>query len=321
MNFEQLTVGKGGVVGVFGSCQNEIKWGTIMADFLLRKMLLSKRYDYVNCLNLDRKNTDINNLSKRTDPTCKKLRVAERKSLLDSSGRLSSELILDACKLQGTLSPSCTYGVVIYSFSELLLSMGWQKASNVLREILTIGESRVDETGQTAVPSSSSMNRDRPCIILVINESVHTPLVLAQIQRFLFTFARAIPNVGTLAIEVVCEIQTIRKSSVTGKVAEGIDMFSYSQNYLQLIEPVDLSARSRSKVDDNDDPADGSSQKKSPTSLLMQEMDKNLITSDQEGSKSFATAGPVQVMQRLITFENTDPEFDEDSDPDADLDL
>lgn len=41
------------------------------------------------------------------------------------------------------------------------------------------------------------------------------------------------------------------------------------------------------------------------------------------GIKNSATsnASKVNHNQRLITFDSTDPEFDEDSDPDADLDL
>lgn len=34
-----------------------------------------------------------------------------------------------------------------------------------------------------------------------------------------------------------------------------------------------------------------------------------------------AVLAPMAANQRLITFDSTDPEFDEDSDPDADLDL
>jgi hypothetical protein len=34
-----------------------------------------------------------------------------------------------------------------------------------------------------------------------------------------------------------------------------------------------------------------------------------------------AVLAPLAANQRLITFDSTDPEFDEDSDPDADLDL
>lgn len=42
-----------------------------------------------------------------------------------------------------------------------------------------------------------------------------------------------------------------------------------------------------------------------------------------QGVKKNATAvlAPLAANQRLITFDSTDPEFDEDSDPDADLDL
>jgi hypothetical protein len=42
-----------------------------------------------------------------------------------------------------------------------------------------------------------------------------------------------------------------------------------------------------------------------------------------QGVKKSATAvlAPLAANQRLITFDSTDPEFDEDSDPDADLDL
>ena len=104
-----------------------------------------------------------------------------------------------------------------------------------------------------------------------------------------------IPNDGILAPSVTAEIQLIRRSPATGRVTESLEMFRM-QNH-QLLPIV---------VDKKRDPI------VSAAADVMPEAIESASSSNKE-----PTASPL----RLITFDSTDPEFDEDSDPDADLDL
>ncbi len=350
MNFEQLTLGKGGVVGVCGMCTHEVKWGTLAADYLFGKMMSSKHYDQVTCINLDRKSADIANLAVKYDPSMKKLNIINRKQLLNKDGKLDWMLILDKCRTANhEMNPTVTYGVVIYSFSELILSLSWSEALLFLRQLIFVaggggGVGSVQKqagAGTNKTGSAGTTVEQRPCIILVINESLHVPLVLTQIQRFLFTIAKILPNTGTLSNQVVCEIHTIRKSAITGRVAEGIDMFAYVQCGLQsiVISKGDnyyaktglLSSSTSNPAKNLDDFGDAEAPvAKTSTVLMQQEMSKHselLSSASLEGKDVNNNSDDSEVpmngvtMQRLITFENTDPEFDEDSDPDADLDL
>ena len=103
------------------------------------------------------------------------------------------------------------------------------------------------------------------------------------------------------------------RSAVTGKINESIEMFTCRDSLLAPLKPV-----THFGADDADETADSDNTKSSITALPAgpesagSAVKKNNVSS---------AASQANHNQRLITFDSTDPEFDEDSDPDADLDL
>lgn len=107
------------------------------------------------------------------------------------------------------------------------------------------------------------------------------------------------------------------RSAVTGKINESIEMFTCRDSLLAPLKPV-----THFGADDADETADSDNTKSSITALPAgpESADKNAGSAVKKNNVSSA-ASQANHNQRLITFDSTDPEFDEDSDPDADLDL
>ena len=95
-------------------------------------------------------------------------------------------------------------------------------------------------------------------------------------------------------------------------------MFSYDGYLLKAI-PVATSANPNTSTSSSVPTASDATSVISMTSMLVDPMNKPKESSV-ETSSSKANVETAR-NARLITFDSTDPEFDEDSDPDADLDL
>ncbi len=109
------------------------------------------------------------------------------------------------------------------------------------------------------------------------------------------------------------------RSAVTGKINESIEMFTCRDSLLAPLKPV-----THFGADDVDETADNDNTKSSITALptAPESTDKNAGGgAAKKSSVGSAASQQANHSQRLITFDSTDPEFDEDSDPDADLDL
>lgn len=103
---------------------------------------------------------------------------------------------------------------------------------------------------------------------------------------------------------------------MTGKVNESIEMFTCRESLLSPLKPV-----THFGADDAEDSTEGDNTKNiTALPTAAESADKN-TTSGAKKNNANNTVGQVNHNQRLITFDSTDPEFDEDSDPDADLDL
>lgn len=235
--------------------------------------------------------------------------------------------------------------LVLYSISELVLNVGFRATRDFLRTLTDLLQEHISPTS-AATSTSSSAATLVPCVILVVHESLHSPAALAQIQSLASVIVRVVPNSGTLASTVVAEIQTIRRydnsnttvlfsknisqmspfyfafrSAATGKINESTEMFTCRDSLLAPLKPVS------SFADDADDAAESDSAK-DITALPTAEGSSNADKEKERAgvAKSSAAGGGAAKAsashnQRLITFDSTDPEFDEDSDPDADLDL
>ena len=102
------------------------------------------------------------------------------------------------------------------------------------------------------------------------------------------------------------EIQTIRKSCSTGKVTENIEMFSFKDSFMFPLYHHITDKNSNNYDNKTNNDIKDNTINNSLAQLQNSNNNNNKVTINKS---------------RLITFDSTDPEFDEDSDPDADLDL
>lgn len=397
----QYTIVKGGTSCVFGTCQGAVNWPALVTDFLLINLIVSSRYSAVCAINFDRQDltSAVNSLvsawhKQRPQQVnnSAKLKVIDGNPYIlgDGAGvagrehnaldRLVQEVALLASNFGGNdvsnnMVNSKNCAVVIYSISELILSVGFRTARDFLRKLTTViqeaSASSLSKTeGAAPTPAAAAVT---PCILLVVNESLHGPAVLAQIQSLASVVVRVVPNNGTLSDTVSCEVQTVRRyivvnqtpyayvinfysvqpdvkcilfhiyhyvrktynlilfcrSATTGKISESVEMFSCREALLCPLKPV----ASYVGADDNEEATDSAKLSKTDTRTALP-----VPAADSASGSSGSNAGvskgkpgnaketPQQQQQqhhnqRLITFDSTDPEFDEDSDPDADLDL
>ena len=106
----------------------------------------------------------------------------------------------------------------------------------------------------------------------------------------------------------------MHRSATTGKINESTEMFTCRDALLAPLKPV-----TNFGADDAEDSAESDSAK-DITALPTAQDGAEKATAAKSSGASALKANHNQ-NQRLITFDSTDPEFDEDSDPDADLDL
>lgn len=282
---------------------------------MLRQLLSSARYHQVLCVNLDRNSQDLLLLEslavESVDSYEKKLVLLEEheqflagKDILDTTIAMCAEY---------TSNEHSSYAVVVYSLSEVILLHGIERAmeyidrlSNALFDPINL-EAAALEGSKKMITSIIP-----PVLILVLHQSLHTPQIIALVKSMVNTVVHVVPNDGTMAKEVLGEVQTIRRSNKSGKVNESVEMISCREGLLHIFPKVSSSGSSASFIESS------SAGVAEVTSLMPKAITKpvdNKTLSVQ--SSMISSTGP----SRLITFDSTDPEFDEDSDPDADLDL
>lgn len=108
-------------------------------------------------------------------------------------------------------------------------------------------------------------------------------------------------------------MQVVKVSSLTGKVLEASNYFTVAQGHALLVPIVKAAAKR-----EEEPPA------KSGVANAVNSSNFSLLKEDQERALAGLKSKIVPKghdNRRLITFDSTDPEFDEDSDPDADLDI
>jgi hypothetical protein len=151
--------------------------------------------------------------------------------------------------------------------------------------------------------------------------TLHSFETVQIIQSWFPTVVRVLPNDGIMFSPMIAaEVHTIRRSEGSNKMSEALELFIWSSITERTLTPFVMltplisntsavkdknlsqiqSNNDNSKVDDS-----------APT--------KSTITSTANNNNSILP--PKMSQSRLITYDRTDPEFDEDDDPDADLDL
>ena len=117
--------------------------------------------------------------------------------------------------------------------------------------------------------------------------------------------------------EILCEMQVVKVSSLTGKVLEASNYFTQSQGHALLIPIVKVGAKREEEAPVK---ALSTAVNSSNFSISKEDQEKERER-DQERVRAAGPKSRGHDNRRLITFDSTDPEFDEDSDPDADLDI
>jgi hypothetical protein len=114
-------------------------------------------------------------------------------------------------------------------------------------------------------------------------------------------------------------MQVVKVSSLTGKVLEASNYFIQSQGHALLV-PILKTGSEREEEAPVKAQTLSTAVNSSNFSLSKEDQERE---TDQEKARAagLKSKGQGHDNRRLITFDSTDPEFDEDSDPDADLDI
>lgn len=192
-------------------------------------------------------------------------------------------------------SPEKT-SVILFSITELVFRYNYNLSLKILTEI---------------------QSWNLCCFIASLHSTLHDGKSRSIIEDQFSTICYAIPNDGMFSDEVLAEIQTIRKSLTSGKVTESTELFGWKQYKTgkamdnKLSEGI-LYCMHKNKV---------------YNSMMVSDMSNQASNMEQNADAQVAPQPPksqsvvLPTTKRLITFDSTDPEFDDDSDPDADLDL
>ena len=234
-------------------------------------------------------------------------------------------------------------GIVIYSVSSLILSQGRSKVLKLLKRLAS---------------SLSSGTVTKGTVIGTIHSSLHSEKEIALLRDCADTYCQLTPNRGSLSSVVAVEGHCIRRGAITtsgmggGRVSEIREMFSFEDTPVASIQqarhrgkireeghrlwvPHRLKALPKVKSDAKSvnreehikeghlDSAENVLRSMVPKESLALMTDTGRESGGRSGDHSSDEGykGSMIAAQRLVTFNSTDPEFDEDSDPDADLDL
>jgi hypothetical protein len=307
-SLEQLVVLKESSCCVLGNSENGVQWGVLTTDYLLLKLCSGDRYKHIICFNIDRKKSDLFQIEKesrkfRKDVVCQSSKdfiIIENDPEFYKNGFFDLSLVYEMIKGKILMAHHSSCALFIYSLSEIILNVGVAQTISFMKRLSCL----------VTPPTVPKMNGNPNsaviptcCIIYVLHESLHSPHDLIQLQNAVSVVVRVVPNRGTLSPEVAAEIQTIRKSPNSGKVVECIELAVFRDGFLC---PLTNKSSSGDNMNVTQDPG---------TDNLLEKLLN-------EGTKVQLKVEPTGLIApRLITFDSTDPEFDEDSDPDADLDI
>jgi hypothetical protein len=302
--FEQVGIIRGGSTGIFGSSVKGLQWGLFAADFLLVKALLSSRFEMVVVLNMDRRQDDLLAVAQAHGGDVRKLRFVSWQPGLTAKHLVESiQSTVQQHRQSETNSAKSSVAIFVFSVSELCLLYGFRDATWLIKTLANID--RAPSTYAERVHS----------VVGVIHDSLHRTTHSQYFQGLFNTIVTLLPNDGMLASTVLGQIQCIRKSPTTGKFYENSELFSQFRGVLSPIpsnKADALSSSSQSNAETED------AQSKLVNELMGAASPTDEKSSTDKNNKTVEPSGP---MSRLIAFDSTDPEFDEDSDPDNDLDL
>ncbi|RYH16567.1 hypothetical protein EON65_29860 [archaeon] len=296
------TVGKGqGSCLCVGNSYKNVVWTGHVVDNILCEAL-----DDVNCHRVivmcyDRNKETIYNV----------LQHAKHTGLLDKAEwreKLSVHTELET-SLESQISPLLTnqtaesyVAVLVYSLSEQILMQESKFLSSFQRDMQFLRYAQQEL-------------KKNILYIACLHSSLHSSQLTQYLQTFFNTCIYIVPNYGTYSEYIACEVMCVYRSMQTQRVKESIEMCVWEKG---MLVPLKGSLRGggeeglageEGKVTHKKD-EDGGEDGSQAVGKAEVQIHTNIQGMSLQNNKA-----------RLISFESTDPEFDEDSDPDADLDL
>lgn len=333
-------------------------WSSLVADLLARALVESQRFKKVLLISFDRQASDIRASctqgGEEDAHISKDVEVLQAFDVLTGDSPLDQffEGIIDKCAAYVSSESSedknatsgdapaseGSLGIVIYSVTSLILSHGRSKVLKSLKRLTSSLSSGTDIKGT---------------VIGTIYSSLHSEKEIALLRDFADTYCQLTPNRGSLSSVVAVEGHCIRRGATTmsggggGRVSEVRDMFSFEDPSIAAIQqarhrgkmgqgeghrlwvPHRLKALPKVKSDGEAGLAEDEITEEhadSAENVLQSMVPKEATSLAAEVAKKSSGEQSTDKMsmiaaRHLVTFNSTDPEFDEDSDPDADLDL
>jgi hypothetical protein len=289
---EQLTILKGGASLITGNNVNGCHWGRLLLNYLLVCTLKNSKFQTVVIVCVDIRVSEVFRL----------LKISSLDHFLEN-GRVilmgsfqEFQMSLESSESKRFTEDEAS-AVFLYSLNEIF-STGGDKRKNIdfVRNLIQYSNEEI----RSHAPLSTNGSK-YPSLFLTYLE-VSSFIEAAYYQAMFPTNLIMIPNDGTISSKVCCQVQIIRQSS-SSKIQEFIEMFGFQKPGI-LLEIIP------SKVERS------ASAKKEPDLI------QPAVLPPHSASRTISNQESQSVVNtRFIAFESTDPEFDEDSDPDADLDL
>ncbi len=353
---EQMTLLKdGGFATICGTSTNGLIWPNLVMDMLLRQVLKSERFQKAIVICVDRSTRHVQqSMMSHFNMANEKLILVDAMGI--TTGKTSPNVILQKVRSVMNDSELCKgidcskdmdepslVAIFVYSISAIHLSIGANESIKFLNELnsLVSGKqalskfpiSTQNEVGPTATAGKG-------ICLGVIHSAQHSPReIVASYRVRADVFSTIIVNEGQLADTVAVEVQTLRRAS-SGRVSEGFDLLAFpNTKTLEEWTPAILVPLPKRKDDVDFEPSDVSeSTSAHPDDSIAHVFGKKFTISEPAKVENDTTRQGLGVQQqpsqltreqvllakknqRIITFSSTDPEFDEDSDPDGDLDL
>ena len=291
---------KFGSTCIISTSQQGFQWNTIASDFLLVQSI-NKFNKQITCVTFDRSIKDIQRTLVNTP--------ADKLNNLHFINHLASSSLTNLFEalqqgIDDNKSSNTNSNILfLYSLSEILIWYDLNTVYDFIESLHRIGYQQ---------------------IITTLNKTLHSSYLINDISTHFSNIIYVLPNDGTLSNDVICQIKSSRRSPKSGKVSEVTELFG--KDPLYIIRPLKVTHKSTNMND-----IDTSTTTKKPIDTIsavniLTQLSITESTSKVEGVNTQATTTTTEhvynnINKRLITFDSTDPEFDEDSDPDNDLDL
>ena len=284
---------------IISTSHQGFQWNIIASDYLLVQSI-NKFDKQITCITFDRSIKDIQRSLINT--------TADKLNNLHFINHLASSTLDDLLQslqqdINNKSSNTNSNILFLYSLSEILIWYDLNTVYEFIESLHRIGYQQ---------------------IITTLNQTLHSSYLINDISTHFSNIIYVLPNDGTLSNDVICQIKSSRRSPKSGKVSEVTELFG--KDPLYIIRPLKVTHKSTNMND-----IDTSTTTKKPIDTIsavniLTQLSITESTSKVEGVNTQATTTTTEhvynnINKRLITFDSTDPEFDEDSDPDNDLDL